>query len=404
MRFAHHLPAPALRRDLEIFTFTAQNGEEMLYLQCSKGYGQAVNLPMLVVPILELLDGTRTITDITSIFNTSAATPINAASLEVFISDLDAMCLLESATYRQTKQVIDDFRSATVRPAICAGNAYPDTAEELTAFLASIMNLSAPQEIPAKGIIAPHIDVRLGGSVYSAAYQAISRSDADLFVIFATSHYANYDLIIPTDKDFETPLGIVRTDRELLAAIREKLPFEVTTDDIAHRAEHSIELELIFLQHCFPERNFTILPLLVTSFEPFMSAGILPSENEKVAQFAHAVRSVVEQSGRKAVYISSGDLAHIGRKFGDTFDAEPMLETLAGEDAMLLEHLQACNHNGFYSQIAAVQDTWKICGLSPNYMMLETMRPQSGKFLDYRQWNERERQSAVSFGAVAYYE
>ena len=403
MKIAHHLPTPALRRDLEIFSYTADSGEEMLYLQCTKGYGQAVNLPVFVTGILELLDGAHSINDITTIFNTNAATPITAASLALFLSDLDAMCLLESATFLQTKQVVDGFREATVRPALCAGNAYPDTAQELTSFLTSIMNLSAPQEIPAKGIIAPHIDVRLGAAVYSAAYQAISRSDADLFVIFATSHYANYDLIIPTDKDFETPLGIVRTDRELLGAIRAMLPFELTKDDSAHRPEHSIELELIFLQHCFPERNFTILPLLVTSFEPFMSAGILPSQNDKVAQLAHAVRTVVEQSGRKAVYISSGDLAHIGRKFGDNFDAESMLETLAGEDSMLLEHLQACNHNGFYSQIAAAEDAWKICGLSPNYMMLETMRPQAGKFLDYKQWNERERQSAVSFGAVAYY-
>ncbi len=403
MRFAHHLPVPALRQDVEVFSFTAQNGEEMLYLQCSKGYGQSVQLPTVTRLILELLDGTQSINDMTSAFNAQASLQVTPASVELFIADLDAMCLLESPTYHQAKKIIDDFRSSSVRPAICAGNAYPDTAEELTAFLTSIMSLAQPQDIPARGIIAPHIDVRLGEAVYAAAYQAISRSDADLFVIFATSHYANYDLIIPTDKDFETPLGTVRTDRELLSALRAMLPFEMTTDDRAHRPEHSIELELIFLQHCFPERNFTILPLLVTSFEPFIAAGILPSQDEKVAQIARAVRTVVEQSGRKAVYISSGDLAHIGRKFGDNFDAEAMLETLAGEDAMLLEHLQACNHNAFYSQIAAVQDTWKICGLSPNYLMLETMSPQAGKFLDYRQWNERERQSAVSFGAVAYY-
>ncbi|MBK9250183.1 MAG: AmmeMemoRadiSam system protein B [Ignavibacteria bacterium] len=403
MKFQHHLPAPALRRDLEIFTYTTESGEEKLYLQCSKGYGQAVNLPIYITSIIELLDGKSTIDEITNHYNLSAATSINSYSLAHFLSDLDEMCLLESETFYTAKKIIDEFRASTVREAICAGNAYPDSPEELSAFLTSIMNLSEPHQIPANGIIAPHIDLRLGGSVYAAAYQAISTSDADLFVIFATSHYANYDLIIPTNKDFQTPLGLVKTDRELLDTIRKELPFEVTMDDIAHRLEHSIELELVFLQHCFPERNFTILPLLVTSFESFISAGILPSQNEKVAQITDAIRKVVEQSGRKAVYISSGDLAHIGRKFGDSYDAENMLETLASVDSELLEQLQACNQDGFYSQIAAAQDKWKICGLPPNYMMLETMQPQEGKYLAYEQWNESERQSAVSFGAVAYY-
>lgn len=401
--FDFEIPIPALRRDIEMFTFAGKEGNNQLYLNCPHGYADPLTLPATLSPLLDLLNGSNSIFAISAIMNQTTSLLVQPADLSLFLRDLDELGFLQTPTFYRRKEEIQRFRASQVRPAICAGGAYPGTVRELTEFLDEIMRSSQTHESPARGIIAPHIDLRVGGTAYSPAYNAISQSEADLFVIFATSHYANYDLFIPTPKDFETPLGIVETDRELLEVIRESYPFDLTTNDIAHKPEHSIELELIFLQHCFSRRNFTILPILVTSFHSYIQQGILPEQHAPIKEFAAAVRTVVEQSGRNAVYISSGDLAHIGRKFGDTFDAEPMLPTLHREDAALLRSLELCDHNGFFTQVAKTNDKWKICGLSPNYMMLETMRPERGEILYYEQWNEREQKSAVSYASLAFY-
>lgn len=397
------VPIPAFRRDIEMFTFTDANGNDSLYLNCPHGFTDALTLPSSLLPLLELLTGTNSIAVIVSMINQTAEMPIQPDALSFFLRDLDELGYLQTPSFYRRKEEIQRFCASTVRPAVCAGGAYPNSVRELSEFLDGIMRRTSPFEIPARGIIAPHIDLRVGSAAYSPAYNAISNSDADLFVIFATSHYANYDLFIPTTKDFETPLGMVETDRELLSSITQSYPFALPTNDIAHKPEHSIELELIFLQHCFPGRNFTILPILVTSFHSFIQQGILPSEHPPVKEFAETVRSVVEQSGRNAVYISSGDLAHIGRKFGDSYDAESMLQTLKKEDKTLLNSLVNCNHNSFFTQVATANDAWKICGLSPNYMMLETLQPERGEILYYEQWNEIEQKSAVSYASLAFY-
>ncbi len=392
---------PILRRDIQII---AAGGEHYYTLTDTIGYAkQSLTMPRSALAILEMFDGQKSAYDLEMFLNEKYSVQISSNEIAVFAERLDNEGYLCSNAFEaQRRWIEDEYNKQTIRQSVCAGGAYPADADELHIFLRDIMSKSNANhiELGASGIIAPHIDLNIGGAAYAPAYQAISNSDADLFVIYATSHYANYDLVIPTDKDFETPLGIVRTDRELLERLRSRLPFEITRNDIAHRHEHSIELELIFLQYLFPKRDFTILPFLVTSFGNY---GDAPNCMGKTKIIAESVKEIVEKSGRKAIYISSGDLGHIGRKFGDDFNAEDKLEELAREDEILTQYLAACNHNRFYSQISENCDKWKICGASPNYMLLETLQPERGITLSYDQWHEKEAKSAVSFASIVFY-
>lgn len=403
IHFDLYTPLPALRRDIRLIA--ADNGR-LLILQDSMGYAEnTLTVPADALAVLEMMNGHNSAAALEIFFREQFKAEIPAADIVEFAALLDREGYLYSQNFDVRRRTFEEeYSRQPIRSNVCAGGAYPANPDELRAFLQNIMDSSEPVDgEPAVGIIAPHIDLNVGGKSYAPAYHALRNSDADLFVIYATSHYAGYDLLIPTDKDFETPLGIVRTDCNLLEQIRASLPFQITRNDIAHRPEHSIELELIFLQHLFPDREFTILPLLVTSFGEFMDSPEAPSANDKVRLIAQAVRRAVEESGRKAVYISSGDLAHIGRKFGDDFDAEDKLAELAQVDAALVERLAACDHDGFFGEIAKCDDVWKVCGTSPNYMLLETLRPARGAALYYEQWNERETRSAVSFASLAFY-
>lgn len=301
----------------------------------------------------------------------------------------------------------------TVRPAQFAGSSYPRDAKRLAKLLdeSVFTNPQTPHQTlfskeivrqNAEAIIAPHIDFRVGLSAYAPAYYALQNSQADVFVIFATSHYGWGNLFIPTFQHFSTPLGTVQTDHDLLHRLYAALP-HLTKDDSAHAEEHSIEFETVFLQHLFGHRPFTILPILVTSFYPFIEKGASPAKSAPFRAFCDTLANILRESGKKAAFVASADMAHIGRKFDDPYDAEPMLPAMHDEDMRLLEALERADAEEYYRRIAKVQDAYKICGLPPVYSMLETVRCSDGIALAYEQWNEQATRSAVTYSSLAYY-
>jgi AmmeMemoRadiSam system protein B len=298
----------------------------------------------------------------------------------------------------------------TMRPAQFAGICYPNNPTKLAKLLDEVIDKphttlfsNEPVKQGASAIIAPHIDFRVGLSVYGPAYYALQNSDADVFVIFATSHYAWGNLFIPTFQHFSTPLGTAQTDHELLQRLYAKLP-TLAKDDEAHKEEHSIEFEMVFLQHLFGHRAFTVLPILVTSFYPFIQKNVQPAETDTFRRFCDTLREVLQESGKKVAFVASADMAHIGRKFDDKYDAEPMLPKMHDEDMRLLEALERSDAHEYYRRIANVQDAYKICGLPPVYSMLETVRCSGGTALSYEQWNEVPTRSAVTYSSMAFYD
>ncbi|MES2764604.1 MAG: AmmeMemoRadiSam system protein B [Bacteroidota bacterium] len=397
---------PRLRRDIDIIS-TGEAAEQMLILRDSYGYAEEpIAVPVTAWTILEMLDGTMTIEEIQKKALEELGANVEAENLEEFIVNLDLMGYLESALYFDKKlRTEQEFNHLTTRPAACAGSSYSKEPAKLTEYLDKVLKTADASNIPGNAIAAliPHIDLRVGAETYAPAYQAIKDTDADLFVVIGTSHYGWQDQYILTDKDFETPLGIVKTDRDLLEKIREKLPFKLTHNDIAHKPEHSLEFQFVFLKHILKDKPFTVLPILVTSFNDFVEGNQSPKDDEKVREFARVLKEVVDASGRKAVWIASGDLAHIGKKFGDEFAAEEMLETVKAEDEALLDSLKSIDGESFFNQIAANEDARRICGLPPLYTMLEALKPTKAEVLKYDQWNEKERESAVTYASVAFY-
>lgn len=285
---------------------------------------------------------------------------------------------------------------------LSAGNAVKAALERVP----RLQERSHTQLQQAQAIVAPHIDFRVGLSCYAPAYYALQQSAPELVVVIATSHYGWQDVFIPTYQHFATPLGIAHTDTVLVDQLYKRMP-NLTWDDSAHYEEHSIEFEAVWLQYLFGGREFTILPILVTSFRPFIERGLLPSRTAKFSQFMNALHDVVEASGKRTVWVASGDMAHIGRKFDDKYDAEPLLEELRCEDEALMRAMEACDTEEYFNLIASVGDARKICGLPPVYTMIEVMKLGNkawfGAALEYQQWNERATRSAVSYSSIAYW-
>ncbi len=159
-------------------------------------------------------------------------------------------------------------------PAV-VGQFYPaDPGElraEVTAFLAAAK--TAEGKIP-KAIIAPHAGYMYSGPIAGSAYACLARG-RDRFkrvVLLGPSHFVGFDgLAASSATVFQSPVGPVPVDDDALARIR-ALP-QVTTLDAAHAHEHSLEVQLPFLQIALAE--FKLVPLVVGEASAEEVGGVL---------------------------------------------------------------------------------------------------------------------------------
>src|SRR5207253_9859478 len=89
-------------------------------------------------------------------------------------------------------------------------------------------------------------------------------------------------------------------------------------DEVPHPPQHSIELEVVFLQYLYEnKRPFRIVPLVVGSFQDCVDTGLAPAAQNDIGRMIEALRRAEAETNEPICYLISGDLAHIGPKFGD---------------------------------------------------------------------------------------
>jgi AmmeMemoRadiSam system protein B len=175
-------------------------------------------------------------------------------------------------------------------------------------------------------------------------------------------------------------------------------------DELAHRREHSVEFQVVFLQYLLgARREFSIVPLLVSSFHDFIQSGTEPIDDPEVARFVAAVKEAEAASGKKVAYIGGIDLCHVGPQFGDP---GPVLDATLADvlrfDEGLLRRAEAADASGWFGHAAGVKDRYRVCGLSATYTMLHAMGPASGRLLKYHQAVDAQRTCCVTLASVAY--
>lgn len=164
------------------------------------------------------------------------------------------------------------------RPAV-AGSFYPADAEALAALvdeqLAAVQHPTPSAEPPA-GVIVPHAGYVYSGPVAASAYALLRgrRRAINRVVIAGPSHRVPLrGMAVPRVSTFLTPLGPVPVDEHLRAIAREHP--EVRVDDRPHAAEHSLEVQLPFLQMVLGPEGWSALPLVVGHAEPRVIADVL---------------------------------------------------------------------------------------------------------------------------------
>jgi AmmeMemoRadiSam system protein B len=406
--------APRLRRDIEVFP-VEQDGQALTGLRDPAGYTPSVlvlSRPLLA--IVALFDGEHAVVDIQGEIMRRHGELVRREQIEEIVAALAAHGFLEGEGLEARRRAVDaDFRAAPARPAAHAGGAYAGDPDELRRAMdgffvspagpGAIRWPDARRDPPVQGIIAPHIDFHRGGPAYAWAYRDLAEGcDADCFVILGTCHAGMADPFSLTRKDHATPLGAAAVDRDLVDAVAARAGQDCFASELAHRAEHSIEFQAVFLRYLFGRRrDFTIVPVLASFAHEALASGQGPEHDPRVPRFLEALGESIAASGRRVALIAGADLAHVGPRFGD---AAPLAADDRGrverEDRAMLAAVEAGDPRAFFAAVAADGDRRRICGLSPIYALLRALPARRGALKHYGQWPDP--QAVVSYASVVF--
>ncbi|MBI2882833.1 MAG: AmmeMemoRadiSam system protein B [Candidatus Methylomirabilis oxyfera] len=244
-----------------------------------------------------------------------------------------------------------------IRRAAVAGSFYPGTRELLRAQAADLITGDLP-EVNAIGAVVPHAGYIYSGRVAGAVYARLIFPD--VCVILGPNHTGlGAGVAIMTYGTWETPLGQVPIDTELARAILRNSQ-TIEEDDLGHRHEHSIEVQLPLLQAC--DRPFSFVPICLFS-----------SEYAACRDVGLAVAQAIARSDRSVLIVASTDMSHYVTQ-----------EQAKAKDHLAIEAIVACDPQRLHRVVR--REAITMCGFHPTTALLIAARElgaTSGELISY---------------------
>ncbi|MCC6953170.1 MAG: AmmeMemoRadiSam system protein B, partial [Deltaproteobacteria bacterium] len=212
-------------------------------------------------------------------------------------------------------------------------------------------------------------------------------------------------------KHFETPLGTFPPATETIDRIAAAYGTDrAFGEEILHRSEHSLELQLPLLAHRYAGALPEIVPILVGSFHHHLETRTSPRAGGEIDDFIGILASTLRElrdAGQQVLLYGGVDLAHVGKFFGDTERmSDTQLPSIEYRDRQLLEAIFSGDGEALFEHMAEDTDRRRICGFPSIYTMLHALadagQPVRGELLEYHQAVDPTSDCTVTF-ATAYW-
>jgi len=229
-----------------------------------------------------------------------------------------------------------------IREPAVSGTFYPGNKEALRIDVDGYLSKVPLQEPHGAiiGLISPHAGYMYSGQTAAYGYKAISGTSFDTVIIVAPSHQSFFlGTAVQEKGGYRTPMGVVPIDEELASTLIGKGDV-IRADPRLHRSEHSIEVQLPFLQTVL--KDFKIVPLIMgTSQDP-----------EASRQLAHAVHVCIKAKQKRYLILGSTDLSHYY-----PYDLAKEMDKAA------MDLLEAFDVEGMVRELA--RGKYEACGAGP---------------------------------------
>ncbi len=401
---------PQLRHPIDIRHEHLGN-EAFLLLRCPLGITkEPLGLIPDVIPVLNCFNGSLSIEEIARKLKPQGATEEIVRQLADLLNEhyfLQTPRFLEKA-----HELKKSFKDSPERPAALAGACYSSDSEGLQEELKGYLSSSEQPQRQGEliGISAPHIDYQRGSLCYGKTYAHLEQSPHDLYLLMGTSHQYSDHIFHFTDKHFQTPLGVIECDRDFMNDLAGGYGIErAFADEYLHKQEHSLELQVPFLQYHAPQSK--IAPILIGSFYNFLREEKAPTEFEVYESLAENLTRLIRErkdAGQRLCIVAGVDMAHIGRAFGDQFSLTPeVMDKIRERDELYIKSILDQDKEQLYAHIAQDGDARRICGYPTMYLMLDVLKRADISYdttlYEYRQAVDYTKECAVTFAGIGFY-
>ncbi len=364
-----------------------------------------------VLVLFQLMDGSRSLDEITDAFRQTFQQEVPRDQLEQMVAQLDEAHLLDSPAFEAYYGgLVERYREG---PARMSAEAASFGAEDgrLEPLLAGMLETPSTfdRDLPSgrvAGLIAPHLDYPRGTPCYAEAYRLLAGIDPpERVIILGTNHFGRATSVVATGKDFQTPLGLTRTDRAFIDTLSDRCAYDLLEHEYDHQREHSVELQVLILQHLFGADAFEIVPALCHN--PCGPTGTAPYDGHGVdlTDFSSALGEAIRQDDKSTLVIAGADLSHVGRHFGNDRDLDDdFLHEVAEKDLQALDAIDGREPDEFLSCITARENDTQICSAGCIYALMTALPEATPRVLRYHQAVDPSAGICVSCAAAGFWD
>jgi MEMO1 family protein len=392
------------------FSPIKQGEDQLIVLWDPSGLSkEKLVLPLNFFFIVQHFDGEHSLQDIGALYLKRFGEFLMPNKVEQLVVDLEQKLFLEGPrTETARQQARMEYRRQPTRSAVFAGRSYEADSVKLKKQIDGFFTSGeGPDFKPSenrgkliKGLVAPTYDLKQAGPVYAWGYKELQEcQQPDVYVIIGTAHAGLEHVFSVTDKDFETPLGLVPADRTILGQLKGLVP-EFFDEEIAHQTEHAIEFQLPFLQ-TIVDKPFTIVSIL-SSFSALSLTD--PMVQNSVDRFLSSLQDSIGASGKSVCVIAAGELAHLGMRYGDSAPPTDFsFHRTMQRDLEMLKPVEELKPEEFAQFIQKENDQRRISGFSPIYSLLRLIQAEKGQVLRYDRGITDQYNSTATYASLAFF-
>ncbi len=327
---------------------------------------EIVVVPQYMGFLLALMDGKHDLRDLQAEATKRLGQVVPIEDIKKLVEFLDEKGLLWSERFEEIKKrAYEKWLKVKVRPMAHAMQAYPVSPAEAKFFVEDILKLAegVVQEKTPRVLIAPHIDLRVGARGFAESYARFKPEKGARIILLGVGHHLDFPISVLT-KDFATPFGVVKNDKGGLFFLTQSRKLNLFPDHMAHRMEHSLEFQMLFL-HYLLEEEFVVLPFLVGPF-------LLFKEHKKLVEdFAQAI---VELFDERTYLVLGIDFCHLGLRYGDPFAVteKERKEALELDKELMESAFEGASER--IEELAPKAEKMKVCGFSCLYLLSLIMK------------------------------
>lgn len=355
-----------------------RDGTPHVILRDPMGIAAPVAIDAEFVPVLDALDGRRTLAQIRQSLRMTKSLDVPLEDLAAFCEELESAGLLDGEAFRNHWLALHDaFAAAEVREPTLAGTLYPADPVVLRHDLHAALGSPTPQGRKTTALLVPHGPLDVVGRILRPALDQLPPADSiDVVLLIGADHHPGLLPCAVLDKGYATPLGASTPASEEIEALTRRVEW-LDRESIRHRTAHSLEWATLYLQHAWGGSLPPCVPLLC-------GAAMLGKDgamHAEVPEVVAALDGLLEN--RRVLIVASAEFTHAGPAYGRNDVDDEGLAALAERDRRVVAAVLRGRTSEALAAAADLLDQGRPSGLPTLLLLSELVTGMRGAAFDY---------------------